>query len=486
MVDVLTRRVGPLACLVLLALAAPPAGATTPRPISSLRAPSGDCPGGTAPGYEYPRSAFEPTVAADPRDPAKVTVAWFQGAGMVGRTASTRDGGRSWHRSTPPGLSRCSGGSTDGVGDPLMSAGRNGRLYLASLPFDRVRPLFVATTSRLAVNTSRGAERRWEPPAIVVPPGQFTDKASVSADPRRAGIAYVTWSIRSGALGQSGELYFARTDDGGRSWSQPVQVYAPLPQLLLAGNGQVFSQRDGTLVLVFDLLNESGETGGAFQYPFQVMATRSTDGGASWSAPESVATFSAQGSRSFFRTADGFDLQVNTWPSSKARGRDGSIYVAWVDAKTQSHTVIELADSDNGGLTWSLPRTIANVPGLAFEPSIAVDRSGSLGACWYDMRHDRAGDGVATTSILFSESADRGLSWTRPISLAHFDYHDAPLLPGVEEAMDSALFLGDYQGMVGLTSGFAAAFAMPGAKARPERGPSRIFFARIHDSVTGR
>ena len=49
---------------------------------------------------------------------------------MEVKTAWSGDRGRSWHRTTPHGLSRCSGGDTDGAADVSMAVGRNGRFYL--------------------------------------------------------------------------------------------------------------------------------------------------------------------------------------------------------------------------------------------------------------------------------------------------------------------------------------------------------------------
>jgi hypothetical protein len=39
------------------------------------------------------------------------------------------------------------------------------------------------------------------------------------------------------------------------------------------------------------------------------------------------------------------------------------------------------------------------VRGFAFEPAIAVDAHGTVGATWYDLRNDRPGDAALTADV---------------------------------------------------------------------------------------
>jgi hypothetical protein len=239
------------------------------------------------------------------------------------------------------------------------------------------------------------------------------------------------------------------------------------------------AEPDRSLVIVFDLLNEASTVpGGSFRYPFQVLAIRSTDGGATWSDPVHIATLPQYGSRYNFDTADGYPLQVNVWPSSKAQGRDGSLYVAWAAAESATRTRIEIASSPDG-MAWSAPKVIASVPGEAFEPTISVDRRGGVGVLWYDLRRDRPGDGKATTDVLVARSRDGGTTWSRKRRVGSFDYAKAPELPGFEDVQNAARFLGDYFGAAGVGRGFATAFGMPTPDAASGKGPARVYFARV-------
>ena len=72
--------------------------------------------------------------------------------------ASSQDGGRTWRRSTIPGLSKCTGGTADGASDPWVSAGVDGTVYFSGLA-----PHFQGTTPLSAVVASRSRDggRTW-------------------------------------------------------------------------------------------------------------------------------------------------------------------------------------------------------------------------------------------------------------------------------------------------------------------------------------
>ena len=63
--------------------------------------------------------------------------------------------------------------------------------------------------------------------------------------------------------------------------------------------------------------------------------------------------------------------------------------------------------SRDGGVTWS-SSPLPGVTAFAFEPAIAVDRHGTVGVIWYDLRNDRPGDGATTADVWFASSDDHG------------------------------------------------------------------------------
>jgi hypothetical protein len=71
---------------------------------------------------------------------------------------------------------------------------------------------------------------------------------------------------------------------------------------------------------------------------------------------------------------------------------------------------IGLAKSRDGGLTWT-SSMLPDVSAYAFEPAIAVNKDGTVGVIWYDLRNDRPGDAALTADLWFAHSHNRGSSW---------------------------------------------------------------------------
>ena len=112
---------------------------------------------------------------------------------------------------------------------------------------------------------------------------------------------------------------------------------------------------------------------------------------------------------------------------------------------------------------------LPDVSAYAFEPAIAVDKKGTVGVIWYDLRNDRLGDAALTADVWFAHSRNHGASWRQTHVAGPTDLQTAPL-PGHN-------YVGEYQGLAGLRRGFAAAFTL--ASPQAQNGPTDIFFARI-------
>jgi Neuraminidase (sialidase) len=128
---------------------------------------------------------------------------------------------------------------------------------------------------------------------------------------------------------------------------------------------------------------------------------------------------------------------------------------------------VSLARSDDGGHTWT-SRDLPGVTAFAFEPAVAVDAHGTVGVVWYDLRRDHPGDAQLTTDVWFASSRDKGITWRQEHVAGAFDLRTAPNHR-----------LGEYQGIAGLSRGFAAVVTVSGPRAR--NGPSDIFVARLGD-----
>ncbi len=290
------------------------------------------------------------------------------------------------------------------------------------------------------------------------------EREVITADPARSGHAYAVWWERDPSMDFAGTAHrFARTTDGGATWSAPATLDAA-PSAALDQSAEILVRPNGSVLALFARLQLQG--GGAVQ---ELFALRSRNQGRTWSAPVPVASQPIAPIPDP-ETGDALSNQDLTFHSA-AIAPDGTVYVAWDHDSSATSGTIDIAKSTDGGITWTGPKPLRGVTAFAFEPAIAVDARGTVGVSWYDTRNDRRGDAPLTTDVWFAESGNRGRSWRRTHVAGPFDFRTAPRPSG-------DLRLGEYQGLAGLRKqGFAAVFTQ--AAPRAKDGPTDIFFARI-------
>ena len=437
-------------------------------------------PGGCPPGTGDPakeNAQYEPYLAVDPADPSRLAAAWIQDGGLSVVSAFSRDGGLTWKRVLVPGVSRCTGGNTGGAVNPWSSFGPDRALYAVSLGAD-VEPGFPLTNaqSQVVVNRSADAGATWSPAVAIQPQdGAFHDKPTITADPSAPGKAYAVWAKRSGPGGASGVTLFARTADGGRSWSTPLPIYdpGPLPYPQWAHGDVITALPDGTLLDVFGLMNDTPFISSTGSVPDSVMAMRSGDGGQTWSAPIKIADVPSR----FADDGDSPATRLVTRPiPAVASDRRGTIYVAWHENPSPTSGRILLSRSSDGGRNWSAPETVVAPQAQAFLPALAISRAGVIGLLWYDTRFDTPGDGQLTTELWFAHSHDHGRSWENTHVAGPFDALTAP------DFFNQGRLLGDSISLVGTPTGFDALFTQ--ARPASQRGATTIYFDRLQLGTT--
>jgi hypothetical protein len=111
------------------------------------------------------------------------------------------------------------------------------------------------------------------------------------------------------------------------------------------------------------------------------------------------------------------------------------------------------------------------------NPDLAVAGNRAVALRFYDLRADRAGDQPLSTRSWLRVSRDGRRAWRERRLGGVFDLRTAPVAAGTNPGR----FLGEYQGLVGLPSGFATLFAQ--AQPRARVGPTDGFFRRIRFSA---
>ena len=315
------------------------------------------------------------------------------GASGIGFATST-DAGKTWRSGFLPSLTVAStpAGPDLRASDPSVAYDAEHNVWL-------IVSLGIADGAwRLEVSRS-GNGLSWGPPVpAVTGPSESLDKEWVACDnwpssPYR-GRCYLSYlDVRTNAIATS------TSTDGGVSWGLPVVAN---PTASDVNGAQPVARPDGTLVVVYSSL-----TNKTFEED-EVLALRSIDGGATFSAPTRVATLQPNEIRAFRS------------PPLPAAGsdRDGRLYVVWEDCRFSTSCARNdlVLSTSADGLAWSDPTRIPTttaaqaqslVAGLGVDPGSGGGRA-RLSLVYYVLHLDQTID-VASIS-----SADGGATWSKP------------------------------------------------------------------------
>ncbi|MGE0355732.1 MAG: sialidase family protein [Burkholderiales bacterium] len=431
---------------------APPAPVppTQPPPVAGLvSGPTPFAPGcGGTQGTVFLNAEVEPSLAVNPANPDHLLGMWQQDRWSNGSArglvaAVSFDAGASWS-TQPMAFSRCGGGTPGNGGDferatdPWVAFGPDGTAWAMSL--STTGGIFTGgSANAMLVARSRDGGRTWGSavPLIADTVPFFNDKNALAADPRDARFAYASWD-RLEQLG-GGPAMFARTVDGGETWEAARAIFDPGPDSQTIGN-LVVPLGDGTLAYVATRLDETLPARTA-----SVIVLRSTDRGATWSAPVTVAAHLAVG------TVDpdsGLGVRDGAILLGAAGGPGSTLHVVWQDSRFSAgqRDAIAYSRSTDGGLTWSAPVRVNPDPSVAaFTPGVATLPDGTVGVSYYDFRDNTPSLATLPTGYWLARSAD-GTTWSETRLAGPFDLAFAPDANG--------LFLGDYMGLAGRAGEF--------------------------------
>lgn len=209
---------------------------------------------------------------------------------------------------------------------------------------------------------------------------------------RDASEVYVLWQeiVFSGGS-HGGEIFFARSVNGGRSFSDPVNLSNTIAG---AGKGRLTRElwHNGSLDLV---MGPEGNLYAAWtEYEGALRFSRSTDRGARFSAPMHI-------------TGGGAGLPARG--PSLAVDAAGAVHLAWTVGEDPAAN-IHFAKSTDHGRSFSKPRTVHRSEGHADAPKIAVDRKGAVHLVYAE---SPAGP-FQRYHIYYTRSSDGGQTFEKP------------------------------------------------------------------------
>lgn len=332
-----------------------------------------------------------PALAADPTQPRFVALAHRSDAPefSCGLQVSG-DGGRGWQPADPvpvlpAGAEKCYA--------PEVAFDRKGRLYYLFLGLQGLgnSPMGAFLTS----STDRG--RSWAPPQMVLGPENYMVRMAIDPTMGAEGRIHLIWLRTSSRPGLGGlpagpnPIVAAHSDDGGRTFTEPIQISDPA-RIRAVAPSVALGPDHAVHVAYFDLRDDAvdyqGLEGAVWQGEWSVVVTSSTDGGEQWGPGVVVDDRLVPPGRVM--------LIFTMPPPALAADRSGRLFAGWWDSRNGDPDVF-VARSPDAGRTWEAPVRLND------------DREGA-GSDQYLLRLSAADNGRVDAVFLDRRNDPRNLS----------------------------------------------------------------------------
>ena len=300
--------------------------------------------------------------------------------------------------------------------------------------------------------------------------GELTFQTRIVVDP--AGTLHLTYvqATDVAVLQFVGpvEVVAVRSDDGGQTFTDPVRVSDPDRQRVGAAAPAI--DDDGNLVVVYqdfttNIRDYQNLEGPPWEEPAALVFTRSTDGGDSFQ-PGVVVDDDLLPAKRFL-------IFLPEFPSL-AVGPSGKLVVAWSDARSGDEDVFLRTSTD--GATWAEPvRVNDNPPGdgtSQYLPAVDVAPNGRIDVAFLDRRDD-PDDHLMETTLAFSTDGGEEFHNVQVSSEAS----DGRIGATVSEHIDV-----DFGSRMGITSAAEAAHVVwtdTRLAELPDHGRQDIFTAEV-------
>jgi hypothetical protein len=397
----------------------------------------------------------EPAIAVNPKHPQQAVVAWQ----VPASAAYSQDGGQTWKvaEGTAPKNYRVSG-------DVSLAYDASGHAILCYIAFDKLGSTNYwargATRNGIFTRRSLDGGKTWEQDAHTVISHESTPDIPFEDKP---------WIVADTAGPHAGNLYigwthftladselmFSRSTDGGITWSSPIKL-SSVPGLPRDDNG--------ALEGFHGVVGPDGVLYTIWDARDGIMMATSHDGGASFSKdrliiPAGPGYFGITGvSRSNGFPQIGMDMRGGK--------HGGKLHVAWSDYSNGDVDVFVSSSADYGK-TWSAPvrvnTDLIHNGNDQFFQWMAVDpQSGAVNLIFYDRRTDNE-----QTTVTLARSTDGGKTFQ--------NYTWDP--DGFNAEGD---FLGDYLAITAFGNKVFGAWAhQTSAEAKTERGKKTRTVLRV-------
>jgi hypothetical protein len=280
----------------------------------------------------------------------------------------------------------------DYVDDPTIALDAEGAAALAWVDQRQKDVMFQ-------VYDRNGKPRLNEPVNVSRSPTVFSWLPRVVLSPKHLNEVFILWQeiVFSGGS-HGGEIFFARSRDGGASFNAPINLSNSTNG---DGKGRINkdSWHNGSLDLV---ICPDGTLYAAWtEYDGPLWFSRSSDGGESFSKP--------------MRIAGGGEAKPARGPAL-AVGSENSLYLAWTVGEEDSAD-IRVAKSTDKGRTFGEPAIVAQTKGYSDAPKLAVDHKGTVHVVY----GESSGESFGSSHVCYARSHDGARTFEpgREISRPH-------------------------------------------------------------------
>jgi len=301
---------------------------------------------------------------------------------------ASSDGGSTWVRNCLTTLANQSGS-----GNPILSYDLNDVAYGGGTDAD------TSGGTVVVLATSKNNGTTWSSVKQVVPAllGGLVDRpwleVDISSTSPHANTLYISATQFDASF--DSEISVSHSNDGGNTWTHVLvdvkQIFPSVDHF-----SDVAIGKDGVVYVSWMRCTSNGPTGDCGGTQAEMMFSKSSDGGNTWTSPSESTTFSLTPDSCFCafygnlpKTTDPVsDIPVIAVDNGSG-SRAGALYVSGYNW-TGQFMQVNVVHSNDGGASWSTPVPVAPPTATKdqFQPWINVASSGKIAVTWLDRRND--------------------------------------------------------------------------------------------------
>src|SRR5712692_875146 len=335
----------------------------------------------------------ETSITVNPNNPDMLVGGSNEIVRLPMRGYFSNDAGQTWGAVDLPLPPPATTNGTDFGSDPGVAFDTHGNVYYSFIVVFFNRTFASVQGTEMAVAKSFDGGKSW--PQVTFfnfnsGSGKFNDKPMIAVDTSPTSPfcdhVYVGWdTATSGKSSANDDLLFARSTDGGLTFSSPVALNNPSGGPRQVIGADPFVGPNGEVYVAWHDVQQN-----------LLMVNSSFNGGATFGQQRVIAPTVVAFDDAIPAMASRHALLYPACDADRSSGANrGTLSCSWMDETTSNGTDIFVSHSTDRGASWSAPVRVNDDPtGVRkdqFNQWLSVDpTSGSINLSWNDARNDPA------------------------------------------------------------------------------------------------